>query len=146
MPDQRFTMSDALLMETRSRPPANLEDAEGLMLGSARIRKGSAVSVYWEMYGLKAGERPYISVAVTQERSGVLATVRRIAGRGRSPLVDRWSVGFSDAEASGLDAEPRAVELNLSALATGRYTLSIRLQLEGHQPVESTRVIEIVGK
>ncbi len=142
MPSQRVTLSDVMFVERRPRPPRDLEDAEHLMLGSTRLKKGSTLGLFWEMYGLVSGDSVHYAVKVTGERPGLLGMVgRAITGQpaqiqprveGVIPVVSTATVGAY------------ALNLDLKTLSPGRYTLSVEVRVEGQQPVESVRAFEIL--
>jgi GWxTD domain-containing protein len=85
-----------------------------------RFPEGSAVHLYYEVYGLASGA-PYHTV-VRLERDGgrsVFGAIGRLFGGGRSPVLLEF-----DAPASGpVTREQRGIELR--DVSTGRYRLSV---------------------
>ncbi len=144
MPSQRLTMSDVMLVDPRTHPPTNLEDAEPLALGSSRIRKGSSVGVFWEMYGLTSADSGTFSVAVSGQRSGILATVTRAISGQNAP--DAPAVNGVLPRVTGSAVAAHSINLDLKALSPGRYTLAVEVRANGQQPVTTLRAFEILAR
>jgi hypothetical protein len=141
MPEQRVTMSDALLFAPRARLPTDLEEAGVLALGNAFLERGGRAGIYWEVYGLVAGEQPTVTISMTMESPGIFRSLgRAITGR---PAVDRLSVEWDEAPSDGGAVGVRATNLDLAALATGVYTLSLQVQVAGQQTLSTSRLVEI---
>jgi hypothetical protein len=138
----RLSLSDILLVEPAQPLPANLIEAEELALGTTRLTESSVIGVYFEMYGLAAGEEPRVSLQVVAQRGAQPLRLGRdsIAARVTSAMVTEWQ----ERPAAGSGIEPRSLGIDLATLPRGRYTLSIAISLPGHPWVESVRTIEVV--
>jgi hypothetical protein len=141
---QRVAISDVMLIEARSRLPASLDEAESLILGSDRLNRRSGVGLFWELYGLAAGEVCQLHVELVSEVAGVLPRLARTL-RGR-PLADRLSASFALPQASGAAIEPGSVHLDLAALVPGRYTMTVQIDVVGHAPLRHTRAVEVLDR
>jgi hypothetical protein len=144
LPGQRVSMSDIMFVESRPRPPLDLSDAEPLVLGTLRIKQGTTIGVFWEMYGLASGDSARYSIAVLREQPGLLGRVgRAIVGRpdDREPFVQ----GELPAR-SGSFIDSHAINLDLKNLGVGRYTLSVSVRVDGQRTVESLKPFEIVPR
>jgi hypothetical protein len=75
------------------------------------------------------------------ESPGIFRSLgRAITGR---PAVDRLSVEWDEAPSDGGAVGVRATNLDLAALATGVYTLSLQVQVAGQQTLSTSRLVEI---
>jgi hypothetical protein len=142
MPSQRVTLSDVLVVRGAELPPANLAEAEPLALGSLRLKEGSVVGLYWEVYGLRAGDTPRVSLLVVPQRGSQPLRLGREERRlsGQDVVVNEWV----EPPAAGHTVEPRAINVSISTLRRGRYTVSVAVSLGGRDLVESVRTIEVV--
>jgi hypothetical protein len=141
MPSQRLTLSDFLLLEPSESAIASVEDALPRMLGSSRLGGRTAVSLFWEMYGLSADETPRISVVAVRQRDSFFGgLLRRITG---SDGLDSLSVVWDEAPVAGRVIESRSVTIGLQSLANGTYSLAVVVDLVGQGQVMTRRVVEI---
>jgi hypothetical protein len=141
MEKQRLALSDILLMEPRQNLPADLEAATERALGRTTLASRANVSLFWEMYGLTAGEAPEIEVLATRQRGSLLGgLLRAITSR---DAVDSLGVTWVEAPVAGLAQEPRSLTLNLSTLAPGDYTLVLSASVPGQNRATVRRKIVI---
>jgi hypothetical protein len=141
MPEQRFTASDLLLIEPREPLPDSLAAAARRALGTTLLLPGAVVGVFWEMYGLQSSEPVNLSLAVSPPRAGALGRLAENLNLRRP--ADSLIIQWEDARASGLFTESRAVNIDLSSLRVGEYTLSLSMNVEGQETVVARRTIEI---
>jgi hypothetical protein len=109
--------------------------------GSTKITIGSSVALFWEMYGLRAGEQPLISLVVTPEGGGILGAINIFSG-----ARTQMSSAFTNAPSGGDVIEGRVLGVSLATLRVGTYTVAIRLEIPGEPAVQSERLIEIVRR
>jgi hypothetical protein len=94
------------------------------------------------VYGLNRGETPKFSVLVVPQPGRY--PVRDSRNAQRAAGVDIVTTEWDEPPVIGNAIEPRSINLSLSTLSRGRYTLSVAVTLPGQQTVESVRTIEIV--
>ncbi len=142
MPAQRVTLSDVMLVEDLGGLPANLEEAAKRALTTTVLREGATTGLFWEIYGLRQGETPRMSLLVVPQTGREPLRVGRIAARPAGPdaIVTEWD----EPAVAGRAIEPRTINLNLATLRRGRYTLSLAISVPGQEIVESVRTIEII--
>jgi hypothetical protein len=144
MPAQRVTISDILLAEPDSALPRTLDEARERIRYTTRVDATKPVTLFWEVYGLAAGEVASVSLTSTRLDSGALTRFGRLLGIVANATGVRLQ--FQDQAATGSPITPRAVVLNLGQqLPPGRYSLEIAVQVPGQQPASVTRVIDVVN-
>lgn len=128
-------LSDLLLYRPLgSTPPDSLLPAAGLMLGSTTVVKDEGLGVYWETYGLPTdSSKAHVSFTVTLVPSGggVGAVLGRLIPGGRQ---ERGRVAWTEPGTAG--THRRAVELDLTDVDAGEYTLVLRAAWPGQPPLE----------
>jgi hypothetical protein len=141
MPRQRVTTSDILLVESRDEPPSSLEDAETRTVGVSRFAADSTITLFWEMYGLAAGEKPRIEVTATRDRGSLLGgLLRAVTARQGSPSL---AVIWEEPAVQGNAIEARSIAIGLSSLEEGQYTLSLAVDVPGQQRVVTRRRLQV---
>jgi hypothetical protein len=146
-PAGRLAVSDILLLQASSdadAPATDLESALPRALANTAVREKSALGLFWEIYGLAAGERPQITVSAIREPGGIFA--RAIGGLFGGSRSGELLVSYPDVAASGEGIEGRTLTLDLSALSSGRYVFEIRVELPGEAPAGATRRVELVRR
>jgi hypothetical protein len=103
------------------------------------IRKGERFPVVWEAYGLSVDEPVRITLGFTRGRPGFLTRVGEFLGvlEPDQPVV----VVFEDPGPDSVQTAFRSIELQLPDLDPGEYTIHLRLELEGREPVVTSRPI-----
>jgi tetratricopeptide (TPR) repeat protein len=141
LPPHGVAISDVLLLTDADEPPRSLTEAMPRARGSLRVRSGERVGLYWEVYGVRQ-QTDAMRVGVTLrgsdrswlrrlgERAGVL--------RADAPLALSWNE-----TAAADDVLPRALAVELPALAPGRYTLEVTVTLPGREPLVSRRELHV---
>ena len=143
MPDQRVKVSDILLVDGgQSRDnPTDLSSAAPRALGFSSFSSKSNLVLFWEMYGLQAGEKPAVQLTLTRDRgSFVGGLIRGLLG---SRGADSLSLSWEDFGVTGAPIESRSLGLTLNTLDQGVYTLMLKVQLAGQQPVVTRRRISV---
>jgi hypothetical protein len=134
-----FGISDALLFEWEDDLPDRLDAVHPRMLGSTRLAAADAVGVYWELYGVEAGEAVRVAIAAEPGRSGLL----RRMGTALGLVAPRERLEFAWSEAPpGEEAAGRTLRLDLSQLPPGEYTIRVRVDARGRAAV-AERAVEI---
>jgi hypothetical protein len=134
MPRGDIGISDPVILEVPAdvaELPNIADSAVALMRGSTRLAAGTAsMGVYWETYGIAAGDSIEVSVAV-QRRGG-----------GGSPVITSWrepQPGQAVRTVSGtVPIQMRSLVLDISGLPVGPYALELSVR-RGAQAARSTR-------
>ena len=135
-------ISDLLILQGGGEVPTSLDEALPSALPAVRIRAGDAFKVAWELYGLQVGESARVRIGVNPARTGLgrrLGEFLRLL-EPNEPVV----MTYEDAGPDVLGTVFRAVELNLSDLEPGEYTLTVEIELAGREPMTVGRPISIV--
>ncbi|MDB4950898.1 MAG: hypothetical protein JWM27_3547 [Gemmatimonadetes bacterium] len=135
-------LSDVLLLSATEGLPATLEAAEGMARGSAHVRAGERVGLFWEVYGLT--ERPdTLSVSVSIIPITRPGFARRAAERmGLAAPTEPVSVGWKE-EAGGQTVLARSVAVAVPAVRPGDYQLRVTVHPRGRDPVTATRILHV---
>ncbi len=120
------------------------------LLGSTTLAAGSRrVTLYWETYNTTPRDSADIALRIVREaddgllrRMGVAARLISDPSRGLEiQWRDHESRGGTSSLAGPVPAQMRAITLDLSALAAGRYTIDIRTTLRDGRTVSRQSVI-----
>jgi hypothetical protein len=132
-------VSDLLILKEGSPVPANLDQAIPHVRPGVRIRRGERFPVVWEAYGLLVDEPVRVTLGFTRGRPGFLTRVGEFLGvlEPDSPV----EVVFEDPGPESVQTAFRTIELQLPDLDPGEYTIHLRLELEGREPVVTSRPI-----
>lgn len=131
-----------LLLTAPDPLPGDLAEAAAAARGSLRVAPGERVGVYWEVYP-RAGDIRGASTTLTLARKGKgffrkLAEAVGLAGE-REPSVGlRWR---ERTLMSGVEA--RAVAVTLPELDEGEYRLTLRVEIPGSRPLETSRPVRV---
>ena len=106
-----------------------------------RIRRGEQFPVVWEAYGLRIAEPVQVTLGFTSGRPGFLTRVGEFLGvlEPENPV----EVTFEDQGPDRIQTVFRSIELELPNLEPGEYTLHLRLDLSGRNPVVKSRPIVV---
>jgi hypothetical protein len=140
-PFQRLAVSDVLVLLPRSRLPANLDEAVGMSAGTHYVDMRYPMALFWEMYGLQAGERARVKVEL-RELPAQRSLLNMLSRSEPRVLSSEWEDGVANGEA----IEPRSVNLSLSTLRPGKYALSLSVSVPGQVVVTSTREVELLAR
>ena len=135
-------MSDLLILKEGTPLPESLDEAIPHVRPGVRIRKGERTPVVWEAYGLQVEEPVRVTLGFTRGRPGFLTRVGEFLG---VLEPDRTvELTFEDQGPDSVQTVFRSLELQLSDLDPGEYTLHLKLELAGREPVVTSRPIIIV--
>ncbi|MEZ4415559.1 MAG: hypothetical protein R3E10_07370 [Gemmatimonadota bacterium] len=135
--------SDLLVLDGEGGLPGSVAEAAARALPGVRVRSGQRITLAWEVYNLRPGDRAQVTVGVTQGRPSLL----RRAGEFLRilepdvPLV----VSFEDAGPDELGTIFRTVALSLPELEPGDYTLHVEITLIGRAPMVLSRRVVVTG-
>jgi hypothetical protein len=134
-------VSDLMILEQGAPLPSSLDEAMPHLRAGVRLRRGERFTVLWEAYGLRVLEPVRVSLGFSRGRPGFLERVGEFLGVLDPPQpVD---ITFEDAGPDGVQLAFRAVELALPDLDPGEYTLHLRLDLSGREPLVTSRPIVV---
>ena len=138
----RVTISDLLLFDDPKNLPQTLEDATPRALGSLNLTRTPPVGVYWEMYGVSAtGEE--LAYTLTVSRIGT-SWYRRAAEKlkvldRRAPARMQWQEPSARPGAT----RSRAIAVDFSTLAEGRYKIDLTLEAGGQPAATASRIVTV---
>jgi hypothetical protein len=135
-------LSEILLLRAAESPPTELEEALARIQPTIRLPAGEPLTVAWEVYGLGRRREPLtFRISLVEESGGLIrSALKRVGLFRRSPALSlTWSEGGAEGE------EPlfRAVDLELPALAPGRYLLRLEMELPYRSKVMSNRRLSL---
>ena len=137
-------ISDLLILEGGGELPTSLDEALPTALPAVRIEAGDAFKVAWELYGLRVGESARVQIGVNRGRVGLGRQLGEFLGfvEPNEPVV----MTYEDTGPDVLGTVFRAVELDLSDLEPGDYTLTVEIELAGREPMTVARPLSIVPR
>ena len=147
-------ISDPIILSVPGGTSAlpNLADsAIALMHGSTTLPAGSnEIGVYWETYGISAGDSVEVTVGVQRKGAGVVDRVTSVVGAlssSNSLVTASWfepQPGVAVRNVPGaVPIQMRSIVLNISALPVGTYTLEISVKKRGLDALKSAREFTI---
>ena len=139
----RIAVSDLLLYAPpRDSTQRRLADVIPLALTTDRVRAREPLGLFWETYGLRP-EGEVLAVSITIERIGdpwFRKAAERLHLASRTyPLRVQWQ----EVPDRGDGVASRAVSLDLSRLAAGRYRIRLSSTPRGEAPVLATREVVV---
>jgi hypothetical protein len=137
------SVSDLMILKEGSPLPESLEEALPHVRPGVRIRRGERFGVLWEAYGLGVQEPVRVTIGFSEGPPGFLERLGELLGI-IEPSRD-VGITFEDVGPDRVQAVFRAVELELPDLDPGEYTLHLRLEVPGREPVVNGRPIVVVG-
>jgi hypothetical protein len=142
MRDQRISASDVLLFDVSGGNEPTLEGAAYRALPRSTVQRTLPVGLFWELYGLEAGDTTSYTLSLTEGARSVLTGFGRILGvvGGEQNTTVQWSEVARAAEAIA----PRSVSLSLSTLSVGEYSLRLHIAVPGQDTVTVVRQINVV--
>jgi hypothetical protein len=145
-PARGIAVSDVLLLRGTDELPETLEAAAPRARGSARVRPGERIGLFWEVYrpaGEAAGRADTLAVSVSVAPVDGPGMGRRVleavglAGRGE-PVRVSWRQ-----EADGLPVVARSLAIALPDLRPGRYVLRIGVRSGGERETVAERALVV---
>jgi hypothetical protein len=136
-------VSDLMILEAGAPLPASLEEAMPHLRPGVRLQPGERFPVLWEAYGLRVLEPVRVTIGFSSGRPGFLERVGEFLGvlEPAQPV----DITFDDVGPDGVQSAFRAAELELPELDPGEYTLHLRLELSGREPLVTSRPIVVEG-
>ncbi len=135
-----------------TRPPMPDESLLDRLLGTVTLGATQRrVGLYWETYGVDAGDTVTVTVAVTSDQD--IGTLRRlgmtlnVASDPRRSLQIRWTEPSPQHNTRTLvgpvPVQLRTLVLNLSQLAPGPYLLTVSIERPGRASASSQRRVVV---
>jgi hypothetical protein len=134
-------ISDLLLFNPPDSLPTTLDAVVPYAYGSEQISADRKLGVFWELYGVDPASGA-VAVSLTMARQGT-GWLRRaveslgLAGPRRGVRLEWQEVPET------MSIAPRALAIDLSGLAPGRYLLEVAVTPAGTEPVTARREIRI---
>jgi hypothetical protein len=131
------------------RGPMSWDQVAPLVLGTTRLAQSRSVGLYWELTGATAGDTATMSVHA--ERVGgqgpgrQLTSLFGLLGGGERSGTLRWSAPMP-ATTTATAAQGWTVVLDLSALSTGEYELSVETAVPGAGTAVARRRVTIAER
>ncbi len=146
-PRQRVQLSDLFVFDTTGGLAVGSDGVAsvlGRLSATTRVDSGSTVGLYWENYGVVAGDKAKMHLEVVQLgiRRGRLQGLSRSLTGARDVVIDKQ---WNDAPSSDPGAQPsaRSIAVNLKALPPGEYSLELTLSASGQKAITVTRKVTI---
>lgn len=136
-------VSDLLILERGAALPDSLAEALPHVRPGVRIRPGEEFVVVWEVYGLRIQESVKVSVGFSDGHPDFLAPVDDFEEI--LPADGPVEIQFVEPGPERLQTVFRALQMQLPELDPGPYTLHLRLDLAGREPVFASRPIVVEG-
>ena len=137
----RPAISDLLLFAAGDSLPTDLDAVLPHALGSTRVPTTRKLGVFWELYGVDPADGAVdVSLTVTRQGAGWLRRAAEslgLAGSRRDVRLEWREVP----EAPRL--APRALAVDVSGLAPGRYVIEVSVTATGGQTVTARREMSI---
>lgn len=136
-------VSDLLLLAHPEARPETLDDAARIARGSAQVEPGERLGVFWEMYGLAAGDSVTVRVGLAAPQAGWVRRRLEAVGiaRGGRPVRMGWR---EEPEGDGIAA--RSVTIGIPGdLRPGEYTLEVSVSAPGRPAAVARRTVTVGG-
>jgi hypothetical protein len=135
-------VSDLLILSAGAPFPGTLDQAIPHVRPGIRVGRSERFTVVWEVYGLAVREPIQVTLGFTRGRPGFLARVGEFLGilEPDRPV----EVSFGETGPDRVESVFRAMTLELPRLDPGDYTLHLRLDTPGRDPVITSRPIVVV--
>jgi hypothetical protein len=134
-------VSDLLILERGAGLPDSLAEALADVRPGVRIRPGERFVVVWEVYGLRIEESVQVSVGFSEGHPDFLRPVEDFEEI--LPPDGPVEIQFVEPGPERVETVFRALEMQLPELDSGRYTLHLRLDLPGREPVIASRPVVV---
>jgi hypothetical protein len=142
--DADARVSDLLLLAHPDARPENLDDAARIARGSAEVGPGERVGVFWEMYGLAAGDSVSVRVGMVAPQAGWAR--RRLEAIGVRRGARAVRMGWRDAT-EGEAVAARSVTVGIPAdVRPGEYTLELSVSAPGRPTHVAQRKVTVTER
>lgn len=139
--DAGARVSDVLLLAHPEARPESLDEAARMARGSAEVRAGESVGLFWEMYGLPAGDSVTVRVGLLAPEAGWARRQLEAIGIARGARAAR--MGWREASL-GEAIAARSVAVGIPAdLRPGAYTLELTVTAPGRADAVARRTITV---
>ncbi len=132
-------VSDLMILKEDAPLPDSLPDALPHLRPGIRIHPGERFPVFWEVYGLGVQEPVRVTIGFSEGRPGFLTRVGDFLGV-IEPEGD-VDITFDDMGPDREQTVSRSLEIELPDLDPGPYTLHLRLELAGREPLTISRPV-----
>ena len=139
--DAGARVSDLLLLAHPDARPESLDDAARIARGSANVQAGERVAVFWEMYGLPAGDSVTVRIGLVTPQAGWARRQLEAIGiaRGSRPVRMGWREATE-----GEAITPRSITVGIPGdLRPGEYTLEMSVSAPGRQTAVARRTVRV---
>jgi hypothetical protein len=134
-------VSDLMILKEGSPVPSSLDEAMPHLRPGVRLRRDERFTVLWEAYGLRVEQPVRVTLGFSRGRPGFLERVGEFLGVLDAP--ESVDITFEETTPEGVQYAFRAAELGLPDLEPGDYTLHLRLELPGREPLVTSRPIVV---
>jgi hypothetical protein len=137
----QVAVSDLLILRPDAPFPGTLDEAIPYVRPGIRVGATERFAVVWEVYGLEVREPVQVTLGFTRGRPGFLSRVGEFLGilEPDRPI----EVSFEEAAPDEVETVFRGMVLELPELEPGEYTLHLRLETAGRDPVVASRPIVV---
>ncbi|HST60258.1 MAG TPA: hypothetical protein VLK84_16245, partial [Longimicrobium sp.] len=139
--DADARVSDLLLLAHPEARPESLDDAARIARGSANLRPGERVALFWEMYRLPAGDSVTVRIGLVTPQAGWARRQLEAIGiaRGSRPVRMGWREATE-----GEAIAPRSITVGIPAdLRPGEYTLEVSVSAPGRPTAVARRTVRV---
>jgi hypothetical protein len=136
-------VSDLLILERGAPRPDSLAEAIPRVRRGVRVHPGEEFVVIWEVYGLRIEESVQVSIGVSEGHPDFLQPVDDFEEI--LPPDGPVEIQFIEPGPERVETVFRALRMQLPELDPGPYTLHLRLDLAGREPVFTSRPIMVDG-
>ena len=136
-------VSDLMILREGAPLPETLDEAIPHVRPGVRLRAGERFGVVWEVYGLRVQEPVRVTIGFSEGRPGFLERVGDFLGVIEPD--ETVEITFDDTGPDEVQSTFRSIEIELPDLDPGAFTLHLRLDLPGREPVVTSRPIIVEG-
>jgi hypothetical protein len=144
----RIMLSDVVLFDGKA---ATLPSSEAavlpLMVATSAVDRATPVGLFWESYGVRAGEQPEFELVMRgPQRSGFLRSLLEsvgLASRG-GQMITKWKANVLEQTEIGSFSEAgHALVVDFSSLRAGIYTMELKARVAGRDSASISRIVRI---
>lgn len=143
-PRDLISLSDLLLLRSDTELPDSLAAAVPLARGSARVRPGEQLGIYWEAYGVDPVATPVMTMSLRLLRPRV-GWLRRLGERaGILPDSEAIRLRWDEPVTAG-PLLSRSIHLEVPNVSPGTYAIELAVEIPGREALTVRREIEVGG-